>query len=76
MVLSRLKNSKVIGVVDEDAAEEPSRQDTVEALYPRVLLGAGEGEKGHARQFEGADLHILRWQSQENPLRSIHTVPP
>ena len=48
LVLSRLKDGKVIGVVDEDAAEEPSRQDTVEPLYPRVLLGASEGEEGHA----------------------------
>ena len=41
LVQSRLKDGEVIGVVDEDAAEEARRQDTVEPLYPWVLLVRG-----------------------------------
>jgi hypothetical protein len=51
-VLSRLKDGKVIGVVDEDLPEEPRRQHTVESLCAGILLGAGEAEEGHAGQFE------------------------
>ena len=58
--LSRLKDGKVIGVVDEDVPEEPGRQHTVESLYAGILLGASEAEEGHAGQFEGADFHVLR----------------
>ena len=50
--LSRLKDGKVIGVVDEDAAEELRRQDTIESLYTGILLDASEAEEGHAGQFE------------------------
>ena len=50
--LSRLKDGKVIGVVDEDAPEKPGRQDTVESLYAGILLDASEAEEGHAGQFE------------------------
>ncbi len=46
---SRLKDGEVIGVVDEDAPEEPRRQDTVEPLYKGILLGASEPEEEHAR---------------------------
>jgi hypothetical protein len=51
-VLSRLKDGKTIGVVDENAPEELRRQDTVEPLYVGILLNANEAEEGHAAQFE------------------------
>jgi hypothetical protein len=51
-VLSRLKDGKVIGVVDEDAPEEPGRQDTVESLCTGILLDAREHEERHAGQLE------------------------
>jgi hypothetical protein len=50
--LPRLKNDEVIGVVDEDAPEERSGQDTVEPPYAGILLDASEAEEWHARQFE------------------------
>ena len=37
-LLSRLKNGKVLGVIDEDAPEEPYRQHTVEPLCNGILL--------------------------------------
>jgi hypothetical protein len=52
LVLSRLKDGKTIGVVDEDAPEELRRHDTVEPLYMGILLNANEAEEGHAAQFE------------------------
>jgi hypothetical protein len=50
--LPRLKNGKVIGVVDEDAPEEPRRQDAVDPLETGILVDAGETEEGHAWQFD------------------------
>jgi len=50
-VLSGLKDGKAIGVVDEDAPEEPGSQDSVKPLYKGILLGFG-AEEGHAGQFE------------------------
>jgi len=46
--LSRLKDGKAIGVVDEDAPEEPRRQDAVDPLETGILLDAGETEEGYA----------------------------
>ena len=42
----------MIGVVDEDAPEEPSRQDTVESLDTGIFLRTGEAEEVHAGQLE------------------------
>jgi hypothetical protein len=50
-LLSRLKDGKAIGVVDEDAPEESCSQDTIEPLCIGALLG-GSAEEGHAGQFE------------------------
>lgn len=50
-VLSRLKDGKTIGVVDEDPPEESHSQDTIEPLYKRALLG-GSAEEGDPGQFE------------------------
>jgi hypothetical protein len=50
-VLSRLKDGKAVGVVDEDAPEKPRTQDTIEPLYIGALLG-GSTEEGYAGQLE------------------------
>lgn len=50
-VLSGFKDGKAVGVVDEDAPEEPGSQDSVEPLYKGILLGCG-AEEGDAGQFE------------------------
>jgi hypothetical protein len=50
-VLSGLKDGKAIGVVDEDAPEEPGSQDSVEPLFKGILPGCG-AEEGHTGQFE------------------------
>ena len=46
------KDGKAIGVVDEDAPEEPHSQDTIEPLYTGTFVGGSEAEEGHAGQFE------------------------
>ena len=74
-VLSRLKNGKVIGVVDEDPSEEPHRQDAVEPLRRASFWVPARLKNVTPRQFERADLHILGRQSRKDPLRSIHPVP-
>ena len=58
--LPRLKDSKVMGVADEDTPEEPQRQESIEGGCAGVLLGVCECEKGHPGEFEWADLQILR----------------
>jgi hypothetical protein len=50
-LLSRLKDRKAIGVVDEDAPEKSRTQDTIEPLCIGALL-SGSAEEGHAGQFE------------------------
>ena len=50
-VSSRFQDGKVIGVVDEDAAEEPHCQDAVEPLCAGVVLDTGEAEKGYIGQL-------------------------
>jgi hypothetical protein len=49
--LSRFKDSKAIGVVDEDAPEKSRSQDTIDPLYIRALLGFS-AEEGYTGQFE------------------------
>jgi hypothetical protein len=50
--LPRLKNRKVIGVVDEDAFEEAHGQQAIELRCMRVLLRAREGDERNFGQLD------------------------
>jgi hypothetical protein len=47
----RLKNRKVIGMVDEDLPEELHRQQSVEVRCTGILLGAYQGDEGYLVNF-------------------------
>ena len=49
--LPRLKDRKVIGVIDEDLPEEPHRQQSVEVRCTGILLGACQGGEGYVLNF-------------------------
>jgi len=52
-VLPRLKDSKVMGVADEDAPEEPQRQESiVGGCAGESFLGVCVCEKGHLGDFK------------------------
>src|SRR5260370_40773816 len=52
-VLSRLKDSKVMGVADEDAPEDPQRQETiVGGCAGESFRGVCVCEKGHPGEFK------------------------
>jgi hypothetical protein len=61
----------VIDVIDEDAPEEPGRQQPVKLRYLEVLLCDGGCEESHVLQFERGDLYLLLGQGQVRGRRSI-----
>jgi hypothetical protein len=63
--LPRLKNGKVIGVVDEDALEEPRCQQAIKLCDRRVLLAGYGCEERYVGQSDGANLYVLRCQSRK-----------
>ena len=51
VTLPRLKDRKVIGMVDEDLPEEPHGQQSIEVRCTGILLGAYQGGEGYLLNF-------------------------
>ena len=74
-VLPRLQDRKVMGVADEDAPEDPKRQETIVGRCAgESFRGVCVCEEGHLGEFKCADLQVLRRYGRNWTLCSIEAA--
>ena len=74
--LPRLKDGKVVGVADEDAPEEPQRQEPIEgACAGESFWESANVTKDTLGNFEWADLQVLQRHGRIRTLCSISNRP-
>jgi hypothetical protein len=73
--LSRFENREVVCVVNENAAEEAHRQQSVGLGSAGVLAAIRSSEELHLREFNFPNGEVLGWQGRKNLLGAIGTTP-
>ena len=59
ITLPRLKDSKVISMVDEDAPEKAGREQAIELRHVGGVCISSAGDEKHIGQIEGSNSHLL-----------------